>query len=850
MQQGSYEQPRQYSHGNSNYQPYDYQYPRKTYQDHGNEHYHRDYSNSYWYEDSSYKQQRNQNYNASNWNTDNSQWYPEDYDSGNYDSQWWGNYEMPRQRNQTWSRRKHSKPSWQLDNRQNSPWVCSPSSSWGSEGHSGSWQQYNQGDSNYWSQDYNQSGWYQDTTTYPSQGCNANLITCGTDGETQDQQEKTAGSWRDDQKMDTGENYSKKVRGRIQKKGNNQKERNRDRLSQSVDSASGKRRRNQNWEDSFSKSLKGSKIDSGLSSSTSSTKKDAKSKIKPLNVKLTTPRRKHRSGDRSFSGEPDSTTGSFVTDTTISSFSASFPLDSNSKVKLKNSGTELDQIDKLELPVSKSLISKGLKKTKTTKKAPTKVSPRLMKMSAKKSDNFDKHDKGASILQKAEKLCKELREKRQNAKSEKEKNGKMEKQKNINQHIETLSEINKSYVTGHLTAVQEKMTSHSQTHNILELRSSVSDSREHDRSSKNEIERIRQEIEKSVQEQRNLTKSSLQSPEAITQKKLETLRKSKPLKRETLLKLINSPRSRKERLKLSELLTKYSKSQNKLSMPRFNLKMSGLYDTEEMSLEEINYDDLSVDLQMQIAEMFEHDVPQELIDLSQSPKHKEIKVEHPDVIEKQTEEVDAKIKVEQQDCLTSSEQLEPVVALSPGLKLSDLSMEQDSKEIVGCAVARVESPIRITCSPKPQEPSEKSKEFSEVVTVASPSGKNTPDIGKVSECVRENISFQMSTGTEPDIPDLKTDDNVSSICCASSSEIPSDIESVKTSGVVDILEIVEVTSSDLDKHPVSKLETQALSISELVTCKFIVFYLNTGTRCRPGTNFAKSHKRKISCGCK
>ncbi|KAL5008476.1 hypothetical protein ScPMuIL_014057 [Solemya velum] len=432
LEEGSYEQPRRYGPGNSNYHPYGYRHPQKTYQDTScNDPYQRDYSNSYnWYGDNSYyRQQRNQNYDTSHWNNNNTQWYQDDYDSGNYDSQWWGNYEMPRQHNQSWSRRKHSKLSWQHGDRSNSSWECNPGggSTWDAEGHSGSWQQYHQGDSNYWSQELNPNEWYQDTSAYSSRGHNANLITCGTDGERQKKEEKSLNSsWKDDHKMDTNESHSKKVRGRIQKRGNNQKERSRERLSQSVDSASGKRRRNQNWEESFSKSLKGNRTDSGLGSSTNSTKQVTKGANKPLIVKTVTPRHKHRSGDRSFSGEPDSTTGSFVTDTVISSFSASLPSDFNSQAKLKNFGTELDQVDKSDVPVSKSLLSKGLKKTKTTKKAPTKVSPRIMKMSMKKSDNFDK---GASILQKAEKLCKELREKRQTAKSEKDKKGKQEKQK-------------------------------------------------------------------------------------------------------------------------------------------------------------------------------------------------------------------------------------------------------------------------------------------------------------------------------------------------------------------------------------------------------------------------------------
>ncbi|KAL5008475.1 hypothetical protein ScPMuIL_014056 [Solemya velum] len=359
-----------------------------------------------------------------------------------------------------------------------------------------------------------------------------------------------------------------------------------------------------------------------------------------------------------------------------------------------------------------------------------------------------------------------------------------------------------------------------ETASISEIQSPISDSTGLDKSSRNEIERIRQEIETSVQEQRNISQSNSQASETMIKKRVEIL-KNKPLNRETLLKLINSPRSRKERLKLSEMLSKYSKSQNKLSMPRFNLKMSGLYDTEEMSLEEIDYDDLSVDLQLEIAEMFEHDVPHEMNDSSMSPQNKPIKMELPDVIddmplsdvEKQNEEIDSiqkEIKVEDTACHTSTEHLEPVLGLSPALKLSDLTVEKDTHEIVGRVLQRKDSPLRITSSPKPKEQAD--------VLLASPSGKRTPDIGMGRESIKENITSRVSVSTEVElgIPDMKkAGSNVSAVVSASGNEMQSENEPVETTE--DTVEIVEVTSSDLGRHPGSEAEIHTSSVSELVT---------------------------------
>ena len=96
-------------------------------------------------------------------------------------------------------------------------------------------------------------------------------------------------------------------------------------------------------------------------------------------------------------------------------------------------------------------------------------------------------------------------------------------------------------------------------------------------------------------------------------------RKSKDeLPRESLLKMVNSPRSRKERLKLAEMLRSYASSQNKLSFPRFNLQLSGMYDKLETQMEDLRLEELSPHVQLQIAQLIEDDVKPDLTELEKA----------------------------------------------------------------------------------------------------------------------------------------------------------------------------------------------------------------------------------------
>ncbi|XP_062614514.1 zinc finger protein 106-like [Saccostrea cucullata] len=286
--------------------------------------------------------------------------------------------------------------------------------------------------------------------------------------------------------------------------------------------------------------------------------------------------------------------------------------------------------------------------------------------SPKRSGKKGREEKGGEgVLEKAEKLCRELREKREKAKLEREKKMKMEqmeKLENINQELKTLSDKSKEYVKGHIpseeirptetvdSSAKERTEKEIKSGNISKLSQCNKD-----------IDKIRQNIEKSVQciseKQKLLNSTRTESkseknsptnksqPESVipeasvghsnkkevsakpdSQKTSKTLDKTgssgkskeKPTT-DSLLKMVNSPRSRKERQQLAGMLRSYAQSQKKLSLPRYNLQLSGSYDDNfDDKMEELRLEELSPEVQIQIAQLMEADVTPDLNDLEKA----------------------------------------------------------------------------------------------------------------------------------------------------------------------------------------------------------------------------------------
>ncbi|XP_067680643.1 zinc finger protein 106-like [Haliotis asinina] len=280
------------------------------------------------------------------------------------------------------------------------------------------------------------------------------------------------------------------------------------------------------------------------------------------------------------------------------------------------------------------------------------VSPKSIRVSLKLSQDskvvgserlVDVTNAESGVLEKAEKLCKELREKRQKAKCDKEKKIKTknnEMRDVLNKQIKSLSDANKSRIKGHLASV-EKGFSVSTASSLQEssiasssfsrtsadtatsmLASSTQTSQSEDQASsltpafRSDIDRIRHNIENSV-------RRTLSSPAKQTSSSGESSvnsKNKKPLSKDSLLKMVNSPRSRNERLHLARMLRTHARTQNKLAPSRLNVQLNGLYDNYEFDEEDIpaiSLEDLSPEVKLQIAQLIEDDVNIDLISSEQ-----------------------------------------------------------------------------------------------------------------------------------------------------------------------------------------------------------------------------------------
>ncbi|XP_071078854.1 uncharacterized protein [Haliotis cracherodii] len=284
----------------------------------------------------------------------------------------------------------------------------------------------------------------------------------------------------------------------------------------------------------------------------------------------------------------------------------------------------------------KSLSARKLQNSRVSPKS-IRVSPKVNRDSKVVRSELQSEDTNAEsgVLEKAEKLCKELREKRQKAKSDKEKIMKSKKNEMrdvLNKQIKTLSDANKSRIKGHLASVEKDSAvsslqesgiasfSSSQTSaDLTASRSSLASSSQtlvsqsEDQTPRNDIERIRHSIENSV-------RRSLSSPAKPTSSSSESpvnsSKNRKPLSKDSLLKMVNSPRSRNERLHLARMLRTRARTQNKLAPSRLNVQLNGLYDNYEFDEEDIpaiSLEDLSPEVKLQIAQLIEDDVNIDLI---------------------------------------------------------------------------------------------------------------------------------------------------------------------------------------------------------------------------------------------
>ena len=288
-------------------------------------------------------------------------------------------------------------------------------------------------------------------------------------------------------------------------------------------------------------------------------------------------------------------------------------------------------------------------------------------------------DDGDSVLERAEKLCKKLRDEREKGKKDKEikeKQKKLEKHKELNSQIKLLTEKNQANIKGHLEAAgneidkgfnssegtleHSEILANSKHFGVLEKaavslgipvqlneelkqsitkRGSKTDAKTKNSQPKLDIDRIRENIEKSVQTElcektgKSVTatakshtpKSDKGSsppafPSPLTKHMLSKQKSDSSGNFDTdhLLKMVNAPRSTKEQVQIAQMLRMHAKSQTKLSLPRFNLKMSdicsGSGDRQD-ELAELNLENMSPHLQLEIANLIEADIKPDIAEL-------------------------------------------------------------------------------------------------------------------------------------------------------------------------------------------------------------------------------------------
>ncbi|XP_052270977.1 uncharacterized protein LOC127871814 isoform X2 [Dreissena polymorpha] len=287
--------------------------------------------------------------------------------------------------------------------------------------------------------------------------------------------------------------------------------------------------------------------------------------------------------------------------------------DSSSESDLKN------------LPKHKSRVVNSKTETVTSK---LRQSPRSPKKPVIAGDETE------SVLEKAEKLCKKLRNEREKAKTKKreeEKIKKLEKETELNEKIASLSERNKSNIKGILDSeVEAIMSKRSLSQNDVSFVASAErpNSVQGAASAANiktlpeftadtEISKRIAQTQADIAAIRAKIEASVHSESPVQELVSEPPRYPGGTERVNLVKMVNSPRTTKERLALAEMVRKHVVSQNKLSLPRFNLKYSDLCSNSDKQDEytNINLDSLAPDIKLQIANIIEADVKPDISEL-------------------------------------------------------------------------------------------------------------------------------------------------------------------------------------------------------------------------------------------
>ncbi|XP_059179449.1 microtubule-associated protein futsch-like isoform X2 [Physella acuta] len=310
-------------------------------------------------------------------------------------------------------------------------------------------------------------------------------------------------------------------------------------------------------------------------------------------------------------------------------------------------------------------------------------------------------DTSDNILERAERLCKQLREKREASGTQHKSLLKNQNKELLNQKINAISQKKKTYLKGHITESKEISVEENYDSGISlnSGRNKKKDAANYGirkspflslkKSAESKLDEIRKNIEKNVlldteellgskkkvvspsttsQHSRLLGEDVVESLRAENANKSTTKPPVRALSKDSLQKMVNAPRSRDERLKLAKML--HSREEHKdPPSKRTNLQLEGLYDhtssnMSDVSLElgnkcdtpTIKLEDLSEGVRQQILALIGGDIMGNLSSNSSETPRKELSKKSA-VGTKLKEKKKKKLAKTSQEKLTSAETL-------------------------------------------------------------------------------------------------------------------------------------------------------------------------------------------------
>lgn len=266
--------------------------------------------------------------------------------------------------------------------------------------------------------------------------------------------------------------------------------------------------------------------------------------------------------------------------------------------------------DTLALSLKASqIIDKVLNKGKGTVTESSPAKSNTVYQSENPEETAEK-DRGANLLIQAENLCRDIREKRQLARMDKESQEKRksrDQQKKTDDRLSNLTQVSRSRMKGFIN-----------DENLLESQYQVHKHRK-------EVERsLGRGVVKKVSAASHSSSSNTRSSSTVVRPGVKVnirpnlagairipraqKKSNEVMDRKNLMRLVNSPRSRKERMQVAKILQSHGKSVRP-SRPKLNLETvpdEHVDDFDEEGALSFDLESLPTEVQLQLAELFDN----------------------------------------------------------------------------------------------------------------------------------------------------------------------------------------------------------------------------------------------------